>query len=69
MSNEEYQLLSVDEARDIPRAMILVLTNGRPSAVYEVDIYGFELPINDHIITEAAFTKASEVRHKTLSLG
>lgn len=44
MSNEEYQLLSIDEARSTPRAMILVLANGKPSAIYEVDIYGYEAP-------------------------
>lgn len=43
MSNETYELLHIDENYDIPRALILVLQNGRPSCLYQIDCYGYEL--------------------------
>lgn len=47
MSNEEYQLLSLEEGRtEIPRALILVTIDGKPVSVYEVDVYGYESPFN-----------------------
>lgn len=32
MSNEEYQLLAIDETYEIPRALILVTQHGKPTA-------------------------------------
>ena len=44
MTNEEYHLLSIDETYSIPRALILVIHNGKPSSSYQIDVYGYELP-------------------------
>lgn len=44
MTHEEYELLSIDATYDIPRALILVIQNGKPSVLYQLDVYGYELP-------------------------
>lgn len=45
MSNEEYQILEIMTGRtSIPRALVLVITNGKPTAIYELDVYGYECP-------------------------
>ena len=45
MNNETYELLSIDETYDVPRALILVLQNGRPSCLYQIDCYGYEFQV------------------------
>lgn len=49
MSNEQYEILHIDETYSVPRALILVLHNGRPSSVYQVDCFGYELPPNEFL--------------------
>lgn len=53
MSNEQYEILHIDETYSVPRALILVLHNGRPSSVYQVDCFGYELPPYDGRLVEA----------------
>jgi hypothetical protein len=53
MSNEEYQLLAIDGTYDIPRALMLVTRNGKPSSLYQVDVYGYVLsPFSNDVSEE-----------------
>ncbi len=44
MNDTTYELLHIDESYGIPRALILVLHNDKPSCLYQIDCYGYELP-------------------------
>lgn len=45
MESIEYQILEIEQGRTyVPRALVLQIKNNKPVAIYQLDVYGFEMP-------------------------